>query len=304
MVVRSTGSWYEVLAEDGSMYRGRLRGKFKKDGFKTTNPIAVGDFVLYREEDPDENTVLILDIEERENYVVRQSTHKKGNRHIIAANVDQVLVMATLGKPRTSPGFIDRCLVSAESFHIPAIILFNKLDILTEKGLAFQQEFSEMYRQIGYQSLGVSAQEGTHLAELEVLLEGKKTLIIGHSGVGKSTLINRLIPGVQQRTSGISHFANKGVHTTTFAEMFNLNQNSLLIDTPGIKELGIIGLEENEVWLYMPEIRQVAEYCKFYNCTHRHEPGCAVIAAVEEGIVPETRYHSYLSILQNEDNRR
>jgi len=305
LVIRSTGSWYEVLNESsGKVYRGRLRGKHKKDGIKATNPIAVGDYVQFADENPTENTVLIHEIVDRENYVIRQSTHKKWHKHVIAANVDQVVVMATLGLPRTSLGFVDRCLVSAESFQIPGVVLFNKLDLLNEEALDFQTELVQLYESIGYTCLQVSAQEGTNMEVLEAQLKGKKSLIMGHSGVGKSTLINWLIPEVNQRTQEVSTFANKGVHTTTFAEMFRYAEGSYLIDTPGIKELGIMDLEENEVGLFFPDIKVHAENCKYYNCTHLHEPGCAVLEAVQEGQIAISRFKSYISILEGDDNRR
>ncbi|GAA4821437.1 ribosome small subunit-dependent GTPase A [Algivirga pacifica] len=306
LIIKSTGSWYEVLNEESrEVFRGRLRGKFKVKGLKVTNPIAVGDYVLYEQEEVEEETVVIKDILPRENYILRRSTHKKWHGHIIAANVDQAIMVATLGFPRTSLGFIDRFLVSAESFRIPAVILFNKTDLLTEEGIAFQEELMELYESLGYRCLSISALTEENLQAVEQLLDGKKSLIAGHSGVGKSTLINALLPHVEQRTAEVSTYANKGKHTTTFAEMFAVDDHgTFLIDTPGIKELGIMNVEENELGHYFPEIREAMEYCKFHNCTHTHEPNCEVRNRLETEEIAESRYISYLSILEDDDNRR
>ncbi|MEH0156670.1 ribosome small subunit-dependent GTPase A [Limibacter armeniacum] len=307
LVIRSTGSWYEILDEQtNEVLKGRLRGKFKIQGLKVTNPIAVGDYVTYEpEKNVEEGTVVITQILKRENYILRKSTRKKWHGHIIAANIDQAMVVATLVMPRTSLGFIDRFLVSAESFRIPAIILFNKEDLLTEEGKALQQELMDLYEPLGYKCLSISALNSDNLNELEQTLKGKKTLIAGHSGVGKSTLINRLIPDVHQQTNDISTYANKGKHTTTYAEMFLADEEgTFLIDTPGIKELGIMNVEENELGHYFPEIREAMTECKFYNCSHTHEPDCHVLDKVRSGEIAESRYFSYLSILEDEDNRR
>lgn len=305
LVLRSTGSWYDVRCLDsGKEYRGRLRGKLKLKGFKLTNPIAVGDYVYFEVEDIEEKTVRILDIKERDNYLIRQSTRQRYSGHIIAANVDQAYVMATLTLPRTSLGFIDRFLVSATSSDIPAGILFNKADLLDEEALEYLQEIRDLYEGLGYNTLLTSALEDESQEEVKSMLEGKKTLLAGHSGVGKSTLVNALAPQIKQKTSEVSSFAKKGVHTTTFAEMFEISHDTFIIDTPGIKELGIIGLEENQMGFYFPEIRERASECKYYNCTHIHEPGCKVIEAVDAGEVAVSRYNSYLSILENYDNRR
>ena len=305
LVLRSTGSWYDLRdVETGEEYRGRLRGKLKLEGFKLTNPIAVGDRVYFEEENKEEKTVRILNIEERKNYLIRQSTRKRYSGHIIAANIDQAYVMATLTLPRTSLGFIDRFLVAATSSDIPSGILFNKTDLLDQEGMEYLAELRELYEDLGYRTLVTSALEDEEQKEVKQLLKGKKTLLAGHSGVGKSTLANALAPQIGQKTAEVSNFAKKGVHTTTFAEMFETSPQTFLIDTPGIKELGIIGLEENQIGFYFPEIRGYAKDCKYYNCSHIHEPGCKVIEAVENGHIHPERYNSYLSILENYDNRR
>ncbi|UZR95582.1 ribosome small subunit-dependent GTPase A [Chondrinema litorale] len=303
-IIRSTGSWYEILAEDDKIYKGRLRGKFKIKGIKATNPIAVGDNVSFFSEDTEESTVVINSIEDRDNYIIRQSTHKKGHIHIIASNLDQAVLIATISMPRTSLGFIDRFLVSCESFHVPACIIFNKADLLSEEEENYLAYLTNLYSNLDYKVLSASALYDDTLSDITAYLKGKTSLIAGHSGVGKSTLINRLVPNALQRTAEVSNFAKKGVHTTTYAEMFKMDEASYLIDTPGIKEFGILGLEEYEVSYFFPEIREESENCKYYNCTHTHEPGCAVVDAVNEEKIEVSRYRSYLSILENEDNRR
>lgn len=304
LVLRSTGSWYDILTSEGKLCKGRLRGKLKLKGYKLTNPIAVGDYVQYEMEHEIENTVRILDIVERSNFIVRQSTRKKYSGHIIAANIDQAFLMATLTQPRTSLGFIDRFLVATTSSNVPTTILFNKADLLDEEAMGYLDEIKAIYENIGYPTMLISALEDKEQPALWEKLKGKKSLLAGHSGVGKSTLVNALVPDIQQKTAEISNFANKGVHTTTFAEMFEIAPETYLIDTPGIKELGIIGLEENQIGFYFPEIRDLADGCKYYNCTHTHEPGCKVYEAVEAGEIAPNRYNSYLSILENDDNRR
>jgi ribosome biogenesis GTPase len=303
--MRSTGSWYEVRAEaDGQVYRGRLRGKHKLNQHKVTNPVAVGDYVHFVMENEGERTVAITEILDRENFIGRKSPHKTAHAHLLAANLDQALLVATLVFPRTSLGFIDRFLVSAEAFRIPVIIGFNKTDLLDEETLDYQQQLAAMYEQVGYQCLHLAAEQGTGITELAERMQGKKTLIAGHSGVGKSTLVNRLAPGLQLRTSQVSTFANKGVHTTTFAEMFEIRPEMFVIDTPGIKELGLADMEPEEIGHYFPEMRALMGGCRYRGCLHVHEPGCAVRAAVDEGRLALTRYESYLSMLNNDDNRR
>ncbi|CCH51374.1 ribosome small subunit-dependent GTPase A [Fibrisoma limi BUZ 3] len=304
LVIRSTGSWYDVRNSDGHIYQGRLKGKFKIKGLKVTNPIAVGDRVQFEVEDETENTAVITDIEPRENYIIRQSVHKTAHGHILAANIDQAVMLVTLALPRTSLGFIDRFLVTAESFRIPTTLVFNKTDILSDEGLAYQQEIMTLYESIGYECLATSATEGQGVDAFRQLLDHKITLLSGHSGVGKSSLVNAIAPNLNLRTSEVSTFANKGVHTTTFAEMFELAPDTYIIDTPGIKELGLADMEKEEISHYFPEMRDRLNQCRFHNCLHLNEPGCAVKDAVGEGDIAETRYMSYLSMIEGEDNRR
>lgn len=304
LVIRSTGSWYDVRDADGHIFQGRLKGKFKIKGLKVTNPIAVGDRVTFEVEDEAENTAVISDIAPRENYIIRQSVHKTAHGHILAANIDQAVLLATLTLPRTSLGFIDRFLVSAESFRIPTRVVFNKADILNDEGLAYQQEIMDMYEQVGYQCLSTSATEGEGVDEFRQLLDHKITLLSGHSGVGKSSLVNAVAPDLNLRTNEVSTFANKGVHTTTFAEMFEIAPDTFIIDTPGIKELGLIDTSKEEISHYFPEMRERLNQCRFHNCLHLNEPGCAIKEAVAEGEIAESRYFSYLSMMEGEDNRR
>lgn len=304
LVIRSTGSWYEVRNEDGHIYRARLKGKFKIKGLKVTNPIAVGDRVKYDIEDEAENTAIIHDIEPRENYIIRQSVHKTAHGHILAANLDQAVLIITLAFPRTSLGFVDRFLVTAESFRIPTTLVFNKSDILNDEGLAYQQEIIELYQKIGYACLQTSATEGEGVVAFRQLLDHKITLLSGHSGVGKSSLVNAIDPDLDLRTTEVSTFANKGVHTTTFAEMFELAPQTYIIDTPGIKELGLVDTNKAEISHYFPEMRDRLNQCRYNNCLHLNEPGCAVKDAVEAGEIADSRYYSYLSMLEGGDNRR
>lgn len=303
-VYKSTGSWYDVKGEDGHIYQSRLRGKFKQDGIKVNNPIAVGDMVEVTPDEQHENSGLITEIYQRENYIIRKSTRKNGFSHILAANVDQTLLLATLSFPRTSQGFIDRFLVSAESFRIPSLIVFNKKDLLKPKDQNKIDFLREMYESIGYTTDLISAQTQEGMDALLSHLEGKTTLIAGHSGVGKSTLLNKLVPGLEQKTGEVSTFANKGTHTTTFAEMFEINANTKIIDTPGIKELGLVDMEPSEISHYFPEMRQFVGECRFNNCLHVNEPGCQIIEALEAGGIYEERYMSYLSMLEDFDSHR
>lgn len=304
LVLKSTGSWYEVKADDGVLYTCRTRGKLRLKGFKTTNPLAVGDKVAFDIEDGDATQGVITEILPRTNYIIRKSIKKTGHGHIIAANIDQALLVATMVFPRTSTGFIDRFLVSAESFRIPQIIVFNKQDLLGEKDLKLQEEIIAMYNEIGIKCLKISAKDEQGVDEVIETLSGKKTLIAGHSGVGKSTLLNLLSPNITQSVQAVSDYAAKGVHTTTFAEMFDLENDTYVIDTPGIKEFGLIDIEEEELSDYFPEMREIQADCKFYNCKHTHEPKCAVKLAVDEGKIDERRYLSYLSMLDDHDSHR
>lgn len=304
LVMRSTGSWYEVQTEEKKQLQCRLRGKFKLKELKVTNPIAVGDRVEYILEDEVENTGIITDILERDNYIIRKSVHKTAHGHMLASNLDQAVLIATLALPRTSLGFIDRFLVSAETFRIPSKIVFNKIDLFNEEGLAQLDEICQMYEAIGYECLQTSASEAIGIEAFEQLLKGKKSLISGHSGVGKSTLVNSIAPDLSLRTSEVSSFANKGVHTTTFAEMFEIQPETYIIDTPGIKELGLFDIENQELSHYFPEMRKLLGHCKFHNCLHVNEPKCAVIEALEAGEIAPERYESYLSMMVNDDSHR
>jgi ribosome biogenesis GTPase len=304
LVIRSTGSWYEILTRDRHVYKCRLKGKFKIKGLKTTNPLAVGDKVRFELEDVAENTGIIVEMLPRENYIIRKSVHKSSFGHILAANVDQAVLIATLVFPRTSLGFIDRFLVTTESFRIPTTLVFNKTDLLNEEGWQYQRELVALYESIGYPCLltSVTADEGINT--FHACLQHKVSLLAGHSGVGKSSLVNRVAPDLQLRTSEVSTFANKGTHTTTFAEMFEIEPETFIIDSPGIKELGLIDIEKEELSHFFPEMRDRLGECKYHNCTHVHEPGCAVRNAAENGEIAESRYYSYLSMLHGEDNRR
>lgn len=301
--MRSTGSFYDVLGDDGKVYVCRIRGKFRLQGLRTTNPVAVGDRVVI--EPDDQENAIITGLEPRENYIIRQSVHKKESAHILAANLDQAMLIVTLHYPRTSLGFIDRFLVTAESFRIPQVLVFNKADLLEGKKRSKQQEIVEIYREVGIPCLITSALRESGIDDLRKILQNKTTLIAGHSGVGKSTLINLLDPEIRQETGAVSDFANKGVHTTTFAEMFSLdNESAWIIDTPGIKELGLVDMDPAEISDYFPEMRALQGQCKFHNCLHLNEPRCAVKQAVDDSEIAESRYASYLSMLEGGDNRR
>ncbi|WP_421876256.1 ribosome small subunit-dependent GTPase A [Marinoscillum sp.] len=302
LVIRSTGSWYSVLLEDTTTVEARIRGKFKLEDKKITNPIAVGDYVVLEEINGE---YIIVEIVDRDNYIIRQSPRKKHHDHLIAANVDQAVVIATLKKPRTSLGFIDRFLVTLEAFRIPGIILFNKTDLLNEEELDEVGYLSFIYEQkVGYKCYQTSLTKEGVSDKIREIFQGKKTLVSGHSGAGKSTLINLLIPEVDQKVAEVSNFANKGVHTTTFAEMFFMDEDSAIIDTPGIKELALSEIEGEELAHYFPEMRAFLGECKFHNCQHTNEPGCRIKEALEEGKITEERYYSYLSMLESDDNRR
>lgn len=303
-VIKSTGSWYVVQTEKGAK-NARLRGKFKQEDLKLSNPIAVGDWVLLENEEDLESTV-IKDILPRENYIIRKSTRKAHHSHIIASNIDQAFLIVTLKSPRTSLGFIDRFLVSTESFRIPASIIVNKMDLdFKDKELDHLQDIREIYEPLGYPVFEISALNDEDLQEqFKPLLAGKTTLLSGHSGVGKSTLLNKLAPEANQTTKEISKFSAKGVHTTTFAEMFEVGQDSFLIDTPGIKEFGILDIDDFELSHYFVEMRKYLGQCRYNNCQHVNEPGCVVLAKLEEGYIHPYRYESYINILHEEDNHR
>ncbi|WP_448529390.1 ribosome small subunit-dependent GTPase A [Raineya sp.] len=304
IIIRSTGAWYEVRTNDKKIISCRLRGKFKLQDLKVTNPIAVGDRVEW-EWEKDQKTGVITDILPRENYIIRKSVHKTAHAHLIATNIDQAIIIATLVAPRTSFGFIDRFLVSAETFRIPAVVVFNKSDLLDKEALHYQAEIMQIYTEIGYCCLQTSVISQEGVSDFEKILQGKVSLLSGHSGVGKSSLINAINPSLNLKTGEISDFSQKGKHTTTFAEMFELSENTFIIDTPGIKELGLVEIEADELSHYFPEMRKYLGECKFGSrCLHIHEPQCKVIEAVESGEIALFRYESYLSMLANEDNRR
>lgn len=302
LVTKSTGSWYLVEDENGKRIPCRIQGKFRTKGIKATNPIAVGDWVRY-EHEPDQESAVITALEPRKNYIIRRSINLSKQVQIIGANLDQALLVVTLASPPTSFGFIDRFLVTAEAYDIPAVLVFNKLDLFSEDGLDILRDYMELYEQIGYPCYAVSAQEKTNLAEIRQLLQDKTTLVSGHSGVGKSTLINAIEPTVALKTGEISEWSDKGKHTTTFAEMIDLSFGGKLIDTPGIRELGIVDIEQGELAHFFPEMRARLNACRFHNCRHINEPGCVVIDAVQSGDIQSTRYDSYLSIYNNQDTR-
>lgn len=295
-VYRSTGSWYVVVSDDGTSVLCKLKGRFKIEGIRTTNPIAVGDLVDY-EMLPDGETGLIKKIHQRNNYLIRRATNLSKATHIIAANVDQMVLIASLEKPRTSTGFIDRLLVTAEAYHIPSVIVFNKYDIYDERQKEKLEYYRSAYKNAGYDFLYVSAKEKKNLDGIKEVLQGKTSLLSGHSGVGKSALINVLDSSLDLKEGRISEYHHKGTHTTTFAEMFPLSFGGYIIDTPGIKEFGLVAFEKTELGQRFPEIRQIMDQCRFNNCLHVSEPGCAVRKAVEEEIIPEFRYVNYLNML-------
>lgn len=303
-VIKSTGSWYAVKTED-RIISARLKGKFKQEDLKLTNPIAVGDWVEI-EKESGQDTAVIQDILPRDNYVIRKSTRKQHFSHIIASNLDQAILVITMKKPRTSLGFIDRFLVSVESYGIPALLVVNKMDQLEgEDEAEWLRDIHEIYEPLGYPVLEVSALKDQDIRDKFLPhIRGKSSLISGHSGVGKSTLLNALIPGAGQNTKEISGYSAKGVHTTTFAELFFLPEGGDLIDTPGIKEFGILDVEDFELSHYFPEMRQYLGQCKYNNCTHVNEPGCVVLQKLDEGYIHPYRYQSYLNILHEEDSHR
>jgi ribosome biogenesis GTPase len=302
-VYKSTGSWYLVKTENGQAFNARIKGIFKIDEITSTNPVAVGDEVKIEAENETENTAIITDIHERKNYIARTTPHRTWQRHIVASNVDQSLLFATLKEPRTSQGFIDRFLVACEAYHVPAIIVFNKADIYKKKELQQFEDFKSMYEAIGYKVLLTSMKENKGIDELKNLLQNKTTLISGHSGVGKSTFINAIIPELMLRTKDVSGWSGKGMHTTTFAEMFDLPLGGRIIDTPGLREFGLTDISKQELSHYFPEMRERLNNCQFNNCIHINEPGCAVKKAVEEEEIFPERYISYCNILESIEER-
>jgi ribosome biogenesis GTPase / thiamine phosphate phosphatase len=299
LIYKSTGSWYIAKTESGQIFNARIKGIFKIDDITSTNPIAVGDSVQLVPETDEGNTAVITQIEDRKNYIARSSPHSKSQHHIIASNLDQTLLFATVREPRTSQGFIDRFLVSAEAYHVPAVIVFNKADIYRQKDIAVFEKLKDIYAACGYPVIKLSMQTGEGLPELKELLHYKTTLLSGHSGVGKSTFINAVMPGYNLRTTEVSNWSGKGMHTTTFAEMFDLPFGGRIIDTPGIREFGITDISRQELSHYFPEMRLLIHDCRYNNCLHTNEPGCAIKAAVENGSIASGRYISYLNILES-----
>lgn len=302
LVIKSTGSWYQVATDTGSIVDCRIKGKFRTKDIQTTNPVAVGDRVEI-EMEPEQHTGIISKLLPRKNYIIRKSVNLSKQAQIIAANLDQAFLVVTLASPRTSLGFIDRFLVTAEAYDIPAKLIFNKLDLFSEEGMEILAEYQRIYTSIGYPCYEVSALEGTNLHIIEGLLKDKVSLFSGHSGVGKSTLINTLIPGMSLKTGEISDWSDQGKHTTTFAEMHPIPGGGYLIDSPGIRELGVIDIDKGELGHFFPEMRNRMNECRFNNCRHINEPGCSVIEAVENNEIELSRYESYLSIFHNHDTR-
>lgn len=297
LVYKSTGSWYSVKAEGGKFYNARIKGVLKIEGLTSTNPISVGDVVTMEREQETDDNAMITTIDDRKNYIARSSPHNKRQHHIVASNLDQTMLFATLKDPKTSQGFIDRFLVSSEAYHIPAVIVFNKADVYGKKELEKFEEVKEIYEACGYKVMLSSLAKNTGVAEIKELLKDKTTLLSGHSGVGKSTFINAIFPKLELKTQEVSDWSGKGLHTTTFAEMFDLPFGGKIIDTPGLRELGVVDIEKNELAHYFPEMRRLMSECQFNNCVHINEPGCAIKEAVNSNDISADRYVSYLSIL-------
>lgn len=295
-VYKSTGSWYVIKTTDGEVWNARLKGLFKLDGITSTNPLAVGDDVEAEQENEEERTAIITEIYDRRNYINRQSPSHRMLHHIVAANIDQSLLVVTLKEPRTSQGFIDRWLVTCEAYHVPAVLLFNKSDLYRKKEEERFVEWKKMYEAVGYRLIRLSVHTGEGLDEVKQLLAGKISLLSGHSGVGKSSFLNALLPDLRLKTQDVSGWSGKGIHTTTFAEMFDL-ASGRIIDTPGMREFGLVDISRQELSGYFPEMRALAGLCQFNNCLHLEEPGCKVKEAVREGQIATARYESYVSIL-------
>lgn len=299
IIYKSTGSWYQAKTPEGVLWQCRIAGKMKIDEeITTTNPVAVGDLVDLEEEDPLQRTAIITRVRPRDNYIIRSSPHNRFKNHVVAANMDQAILVATLKAPRTSQGFIDRFLVTAAAYHVPAVVVFNKQDLYHAKEMQRFERLKEIYTGMSYPVLLVSALKDEGLEAIRGILAGKTSLLAGHSGVGKSTLINDLIPELAIKTQYVSDWSGKGMHTTTFAEMHELPFGGRIIDTPGIRELGIVDMEKQELSHYFLDMQPFLTGCRFNNCLHVHEPGCAVVEAVEDGKITVERYESYLAMLE------
>lgn len=302
LVYKSTGSWYTVKAQDGAVYECRIKGKFRIKGIKSTNPVAVGDKVAFNLETIGDETVgVIHEILDRKNYIIRKSVNLSKRTHIIATNIDIAFLLVTYNNPPTFTTFIDRFLVTAEAYDIKTVLLFNKIDDYNEDDLMEVKYLAHVYKQIGYECVEISAKTGHNIDQVKKMMEGKVSMFSGHSGVGKSTLVNAIEPNLDLRTATISGQHKQGQHTTTFAEMFDLSFDARIIDTPGIKGFGIVDIEKEELGDYFPEFFALKSECKFHNCLHVDEPKCAVKDALEEGEIAWSRYKSYLQILEGED---
>lgn len=304
LVYKSTGSWYIVKDESGTVHNARIKGVLKIDDITSTNPIAVGDEVEMEVENENENTAIISEILPRRNYINRQSPRAKHQHHIVAANLDQSMLVATLKEPKTSQGFIDRFLVASEAYHVPAIIVFNKADIYRKKEEEKFEQWKEMYEAIGYPVFLASVKNNEGIAAIIDHIKNKTTLISGHSGVGKSSLLNAILPQLELKTQDVSGWSGKGLHTTTFAEMYDLPNGGKIIDTPGMREFGIVDISKQELSHYFPEMRDRLTNCQFNNCLHINEPGCAIKEAVAAGEISEDRFVSYYGILESIEEKK
>lgn len=302
LIIKNTGSWYTVKTDDGRIVESKVKGNFRLKGIRSTSPVAVGDYVDIIMNA--EGTALISAIDDRKNYIIRKASNLSKQSQIIAANLDQALLIITIKQPETSTTFIDRFLAGAEAYRVPVVLVFNKTDLLNDDERHYQQQMVTLYGTIGYPCIEISAETGMGIDQLQTLLKQKVTLVSGNSGVGKSTLINAIIPHADQRTAEISNAHGTGMHTTTFSEMIELAEGGYLIDTPGIKGFGTFDIEREELTSYFKEIFEFSKDCKFNNCTHTHEPGCAVLQAVENHYISVSRYQSYLNMLEDKDDSK